>query len=154
MKAKQLNLVPLQVSLLVLSVLAVLAIAAKSAGIVLNVTGSMPAMVYRLGNGERGRLVSFCSPISHPSMGHGSCPDGSMPLIKRVVGVAGDLVTANDAGIDVNGQSVPNSRPLDLDTKGSALPHLRGDFILKQGKIWAPMATQSAPLMATQTAPP
>ncbi|HNV59743.1 MAG TPA: hypothetical protein PKH72_08815 [Rhodoferax sp.] len=53
MKAKQLNLVPLQVSLLVLSVLAVLAIAAKSVGIVLNVTGSMPAMVYRLGNGKR-----------------------------------------------------------------------------------------------------
>ncbi len=136
MKAKQLNLVPLQVSLLVLSVLAVFAIAAKSAGIVLNVTGSMPAMVYRLGNGQRGSLVSFCSPISHPSIGHGSCPDGSMPLIKRAVGVAGDLVTASDAGIEVNGQSVPNSRPLDLDTKGSALPHLRGSFSLRQGEIW------------------
>ena len=136
MKAKQLNLVPLQVSLLVLSVLAVFAIAAKSAGIVLNVTGSMPAMVYRLGNGQRGSLVSFCSPISHPSIGHGSCPDGSMPLIKRVVGVAGDLVTATDAGIDINWRPVPNSRPLDLDTKGSALPHLRGSFSLRQGEIW------------------
>ena len=136
MRAKQLNLLPLQLSLLALSVLAVLAIAAKSAGIVLNVTGSMPAMVYRLGHGERGSLVSFCSPISHPSIGHGSCPDGSMPLIKRVVGVAGDLVTASDTGIKVNGQPVPNSRPLDLDIKGSALPHLRGDFILKQGEIW------------------
>ena len=136
MKTKQLNLVPLQVSLLVLSVLAVFAIAAKSAGIVLNVTGSMPAMVYRLGNGERGSMASFCSPISHPSIGHGSCPDGSMPLIKRVVGVADDLVTASDAGIEVNGQSVPNSRPLDLDNKGSALPHLRGSFSLRQGEIW------------------
>ncbi len=136
MKAKQLNLVPLQVSLLVLSVLAVLAIAAKSVGIVLNVTGSMPAMVYRLGNGERGSMVSFCSPISHQSIGHGSCPDDSMPLIKRAVGVAGDLVTASDAGIEVNGQPVPNSRPLHLDTKGSALPHLRGSFSLRQGEIW------------------
>ncbi len=137
MQVKQLNLVPLQLSLLALSVLAVFAIAAKSAGIVLNVTGSMPAMVYRLGHGERGSLVSFCSPISHPSIGHGSCPDGSMPLIKRVVGVAGDRVTASYAGIEVNGQPVPNSRPRDLDTKGSALPHLRGVFILKQGEIWA-----------------
>ncbi|MDD3936024.1 S26 family signal peptidase [Rhodoferax sp.] len=136
MKAKQLNLVPLQVSLLALSVLAVFAIAAKSAGIVLNVTGSMPAMVYRLGNGERGSLVNFCTPISHPSIGHGSCPDGSMPLIKRVVGVAGDLVTASDAGIEVNGQPVSNARPLDLDNKGSALPHLRGSFSLRQGEIW------------------
>jgi conjugative transfer signal peptidase TraF len=136
MQVKQLNLLPLQLSLLVLSVLAIFAIAAKSAGIVLNVTGSMPAMVYRLGHGERGSMASFCSPISHQSIARGSCPDGSMPLIKRVVGVAGDLVTASDTGIKVNGQPVPNSRPLDLNTKGSALPHLRGDFILKQGEIW------------------
>ncbi|MCK9215897.1 MAG: S26 family signal peptidase, partial [Rhodoferax sp.] len=71
-----------------------------------------------------------------PSIGHGSCPDGSMPLIKRVVGVAGDLVTATDHGVEINGQPVPNSRPLDLDTKGQALPHLRGIFTLKQGEIW------------------
>ena len=136
MQIKQLNLVPLHASLLVLSVLAVLAIAAKSAGIVLNVTGSMPAMVYRLGNGERGSMVSFCSPISHQSIGHGSCPDDSMPLIKRAVGVAGDLVAITDAGIDINWRPVQNSRPLDLDTKASALPHLRGSFSLRQGEIW------------------
>lgn len=136
MPAKPLNLVPLHVSLLVFSAVAVFAIAAKSAGIVLNVTGSMPDMVYALGHGEKGSMVSFCTPISHPYMGHGSCPDGSMPLIKRVVGVAGDRVTVTDAGIDIHGQPVPNSKPLDLDTMGSALPHLRGSFILKQGELW------------------
>jgi type IV secretory pathway protease TraF len=103
MPAKPLNLVPLHVSLLVLSAMAVFAIAAKSAGIVLNVTGSMPDMVYAVGHGEKGSMVSFCSPISHPSIGHGSCPDGSMPLIKRVVGVAGDRVTASDAGLKSTG---------------------------------------------------
>ena len=137
MPAKQRNLVPLYLSLVVLSVVASLAMVAKSAGIVFNVTGSMPGTVYKLGHGEKGSLVSFCSPIPHPSIGHGSCPDGSMPLIKRVVGVAGDLVTATDAGMEINGQPVPNSRPLDLDTKGQALPHLRGSFTLKQGEIWA-----------------
>jgi len=137
MQAKHLNLVPLQVSLLVLSVLATFAIAAKSSGLVLNITGSMPGTIYKLGHGEKYSLASFCSPIPHPSIGHGSCPDGSMPLIKRVVGVAGDLVTATDAGIDINGQPEPNSRPLDLDTLGRALPHLRGSFTLKQGEIWA-----------------
>jgi hypothetical protein len=85
-------------SLLALSVFVdgLFAIAAKSAGIVLNVTGSMPddglqtwAMV------KEGSMASFCSPISHPSVGHGSCPDGSMPLIKRVVGVAGDRRDSN-----------------------------------------------------------
>ena len=137
MQAKKLNLVPLQVSLLVLSVLATFAIVAKSSDLVLNVTGSMPGTIYKLDHGEKYSLASFCSPIPHPSSGHGSCPDGSMPLIKRVVGVAGDLVTATDAGIDINGQPVPNSRPLDLDTLGRALPHLRGSFTLKQGEIWA-----------------
>jgi hypothetical protein len=34
---------------------------------VLNVTGSMPGIVYQLGHGEKGSLVSFCSPIAHPS---------------------------------------------------------------------------------------
>jgi conjugative transfer signal peptidase TraF len=60
-----------------------------------------------------------------------------MPLVKRVVGVAGDFVTATDAGIEINGLPVPNSRPLDLDARGSALPHLRGSFRLKHGEIWA-----------------
>jgi len=137
MKAKHLNLVPLYVTLLAMSATAIFAIVAKSSGLVLNVTGSMPGIVYKLGRGEKGSFATFCSPIPHPSIGRGSCPDGSMPLIKRVVGIAGDLVTASDAGIDINGQSVPNSRPLDLDTKESALPHLRGSFRLKQGEIWA-----------------
>jgi hypothetical protein len=87
MQAKQLNLVPLYLTLLVLSVVAIFAMVAKSVGVVLNVTGSMPGPVYKLGHGEKGSLASFCSPIPHPSIGHGSCPDGSMPLIKRVVGL-------------------------------------------------------------------
>ena len=137
MQAKQLNLVPLYVTLPVLGAVATLAIVAKSSDLVLNVTGSMPGIVYKLGQGEKGSLASFCSPTPHPSIGHGSCPDGSMPLMKRVVGVAGDLVTATDAGIEINGQPVQNSRPLDLATNGRTLPHLRGSFRIKQGEIWA-----------------
>lgn len=136
MQAKQLNLVPLYVTLLVLSVVATFAIVAKSFDIVLNVTDSMTAMVYKMGHGEKGSMVSFCSPIPHPSIGHGPCPNGSMPLVKRVVGVAGDFVMATDAGIEINGLPVQNSRPLDLNARGSALPHLRGSFGLKQGEIW------------------
>lgn len=115
----------------------IVAIVAKSSGIVLNITGSMPGTLYKLGHGEKGSLASFCSPIAHPSIGHGACPDGSLPLLKRVVGVAGDRVTAADHGVQINGQSLPNSRPLDLDTQGKALPHLRGSFTLKQGEFWA-----------------
>ena len=136
MQAKPLNLIPLHLTLLAMSATALIALIAKSSGLVLNVTGSMPGIVYQLGHGEKGSLVSFCSPIARPSIGYGGCPDGSLPLIKRVVGVSGDRVTARNAGIEVNGQPVPNSRPLDLVAKGHALPHLRGSFRLKQGEIW------------------
>ena len=137
MAAKQLNLVPLYVTLLALSGLAIFAMTAKSSGIVLNVTGSMPGIFYKLGHGEKGSLASFCSPIARQSIGYGACPDGSLPLLKKVVAVAGDRVTAADHGLQINGQPLPNSRPLDLDTQGRVLPHLRGSFTIKQGEIWA-----------------
>ncbi len=136
-KTQHWNYVPLVVPALALLLLAVFAMAAKSLGIVLNVTDSMPGIVYQLGHGERGSITTFCAPIPHPSMGRGPCPDGSLPLIKRIVGVAGDVVNATDAGIEINGQPVPHSRPLDLESKGKALPHLRGIFRLQDGEIWA-----------------
>ena len=124
-------------SALALLLLAVFTVAAKSLGMVLNVTNSMPGIVYQLGHGEKGSIAAFCAPISHQSVGRGPCPDGSLPLIKRVAGVAGDLVAATDAGIEINGQPVPHSRPLDLESKEKALPHLRGVFRLQKGEIWA-----------------
>ena len=137
MTTRQLNFTPVYLSLFAFFVVVTVAIAAKAFGFVLNVTDSMPGMVYQLGHGEKGSIVAFCSPMPYPSIGRGPCPDGSMSLVKRVVGVAGDIVTATDAGIEINGQPVPNSRPIDRDSKGSALPHLRGFFILVQGEIWA-----------------
>lgn len=137
MKTHHWNRWPLMVSALALVGLAVLAMAAKSLGMVLNVTDSMPGIVYQLGHGERGSIAAFCAPIAHQSISRGPCPDGSLPLIKRVVGVAGDLVNATDAGIEINGLTVPHSRPLDLGSKGKALPHLRGVFRLQDGEIWA-----------------
>jgi hypothetical protein len=69
MQAKPLNLIPLHVTLLAMSATALIALIAKSSGLVLNVTGSMPGIVYQLGHGEKGSLVSFCSPIARPSIG-------------------------------------------------------------------------------------
>jgi conjugative transfer signal peptidase TraF len=135
-KNRKWNCVPLVATMLALLLLAAVAITAKSLGFVLNVTASMPGIVYRLGNGERGSVTAFCSPIQHPSLGRGSCPDGSLPLIKRVAGVAGDVVTATDAGVEINGRLCPQSRPLDLDSQGKTLPHLRGVFVLKDDEVW------------------
>lgn len=136
MTTRQLNFTPLYLSVFAFFVVVTVAISAKAFDLVLNVTDSMPSIVYRLGQGEKGSIVTFCSPRPHPSIGRGPCPDGSMPLLKRVVGVASDCVTATDAGVDINGQPIPNSRPFDLDSKGRTLPHLRGSFTLKRGEIW------------------
>ena len=136
-KTRKWNCLPLAVPMVALLLLVVFAITAKAVGIVLNVTDSMPGIVYRLGHGEIGSVIAFCSPIPHASMGRGPCPDGSLPLIKRVAGVAGDVVTATDAGVEINGRPLPHSRPLDLDSQGKTLPHLRGVFRLKAGEIWA-----------------
>jgi len=135
-KNRKWNCVPLVATIPPLLLLAAFAITAKSLGFVLNVTASMPGIVYRLENGERGSVTAFCSPISHPSLGRGPCPDGSLPLIKRVAGVAGDVVIATDAGVEINGRPLPHSRPLDLDSQGKTLPHLRGVFRIKDGEIW------------------
>lgn len=135
MDAKQLNLTPLYAALLWLAVVATFAMAAKATGIVINFTGSMPDAVYKIGVGERGSVASFCSPTPHSGR-RGFCPDGSMPLVKRVVGVAGDAVNVTNDGVEINGHAVPNSRPLDNNFEGKALPHLRGEFLLKHGEIW------------------
>lgn len=136
MHERRLNFTPICVALLALTVLMALAITAKAFGVVLNFTDSMPDVIYRLGHGEKGSIIALCAPIPHASIGHGPCTDGSMPLLKRVVAVAGDEVRATDHGIEVNGRTVPNSKPFDLASNGGPLPHLRGTFTLRAGEIW------------------
>jgi len=136
MHGRRLNFRPIYVALLALTMLVVLAITAKVSGLALNFTASMPDVVYRVGHGEKGSIAVLCAPIPHTSIGHGPCPDGSMPLLKRVVAVEGDEVRVTDYGVEVNGKAVPNSKPLDLASNGRALPHLRGIFLLKSGETW------------------
>lgn len=87
MTTRQLNFTPIYVSLLAFFVVVTFAIAAKSSNIVLNVTDSMPGMVYQLGHAEKGDIIAFCSPIPRPSIARGPCPDGSMPLLKESWGL-------------------------------------------------------------------
>ena len=136
MHGRQLNFRPIYVALLALAALVVLAITAKVSGMALNFTASMPDVIYRVGHGEKGNIAVLCAPIPHTSIGHGPCPDGSMPLLKRVVAVEGDEVRVTDYGVEVNGKTVPNSKPFDLASNGRALPHLRGIFFLRSGETW------------------
>lgn len=46
-------------------------------------------------------------------------------LLKRLMAVSGDTVSITDAGVEINGTFVPNTKPLDADNVGDPLPRLR-----------------------------
>jgi conjugative transfer signal peptidase TraF len=45
----------------------------------------------------------------------------ALPLLKRVVALAGDLVSVSSSGVSINGQLLPNSAPLSHDEAGRPL---------------------------------
>jgi conjugative transfer signal peptidase TraF len=121
---------------------------AWAAGLRWNGTPSYPRGLWRIvapydpAHG-RGSIVLFCAPDS-PLMrtarerGYlraGLCPGGAGALLKRVVAVPGDRVTATPKGVSVNDVELPNSRPLPADTHGRPLPRARG-ALLSAGQVW------------------
>jgi conjugative transfer signal peptidase TraF len=70
----------------------------------------------------RGYLNVAYSPASH--------------LLKRLAGVAGDRVTIDWAGVEVNGTRLVNSAPHNCDGAGRPLqPYLLKDYILNSGEV-------------------
>lgn len=127
--------------LLALSLVIVGGWVAKEAGWRVNITGSLPGVFYRVSEApERGDYIQFCPPVvvavlpdSRP--GEPSCA-GKVPLIKRVVAVAGDRVVVDDAGVGVNGERLPNSKPRRFASDGSPLPSAIGVYVLGPGQLW------------------
>ena len=66
----------------------------------------------------------------------GYSPAGTCSLIKRLAATAGDRVTINGAGVEVNGVRLPNSEPCVADAAGRPLKHyVLTDYILRPGEI-------------------
>jgi conjugative transfer signal peptidase TraF len=116
-------------------------------GFRLNLTYSVPFGLYRL-SGARpsvGDTVSFCLPSGNPYaalaldrgyVGHGGCPSGLRPLLKRLVAASGDFLTIGPEGISVNGVLLPDSsRPIS-DSRGRSLPR----SLLRAGAVPPGMA--------------
>jgi conjugative transfer signal peptidase TraF len=58
-------------------------------------------------------------------------------LMKRFLGLPGDVVSVTDAGIIIKGTLVPNTKPLHCDNIGDPLPHLRFlDYTLKENEAF------------------
>jgi conjugative transfer signal peptidase TraF len=111
----------------------------------INVTQSLPTGVYRMETVpiHRGSYVLACPPPWAGELARrrhylwsGTCPGGSTYLGKQVVAVAGDTVELDDDGLLVNRSRIPNSAPLESDTRGRPMPQLRGRWVLPVDAIW------------------
>lgn len=57
-------------------------------------------------------------------------------LMKRYLGLPGDVVSVTDEGIVINGVFVPNTKPLPCDNIGAPLPRLRFiGYTLKENEV-------------------
>lgn len=100
-----------------------------------NTTPSLPYGVYWVINAppQPGRYGSFCPSLVVPVFAlarerlylpSGGCPGNVRPLLKQIAAVAGDTVSIDADGVRVNGQLLPNSRPLQRDGAGRPMPRL------------------------------
>lgn len=99
------------------------------AGLHVNITPSIPLGLYIRTQQPiaRGVLVELC-PVdmargeSTRYRGFGlACPDYALPLLKPVVAIGGDRVDVRPDGLAVNGELLPNTKPLAYDRRGLPL---------------------------------
>lgn len=120
-------------------------------GVVFNYTHSAPFGLYREEFDSEAAIhdpapyVFFCPDRRWPSMRGEpnyrdpmrTCPDGFSPLIKPVVAWPGDLVSVSANGIRVNGRPLPNSAPIERDSKGQQLrPFAHGEYRVGPNELW------------------
>ncbi len=121
-----------------------------AAGARINRTNSLPQGLYWLVDKEpeRGDIVSFWPDGSEPfqiarernyiipgqycNRGDG----GYAPLMKKLMGVPGDIVSITEDGVIVNGALIANSRPFESDGVGDPLPVVRlHEYILRENEV-------------------
>lgn len=98
-----------------------------------NATASLPVGIYQLSPTEpqRGELACVCLHGSFVALAaergyltQGPCPSGLQPLLKKVVGLPGDSIRQDPAGIWINGVLWQRSRTRDVDSLGRSMPHV------------------------------
>lgn len=116
------------------------------AGFRLNTGVSYPSGLYQLVNGKqdyrKGDLVLFCPP-DNPMMAQalardyikpGLCRGGFTPVIKKIMAVAGDIVTT-DGLVRINSVTVPHARILWADHEDRPLSS-PGTLTLTEGQYF------------------
>jgi len=108
---------------------------AHQAGLRFNTTRSIPLGLYTMSHDpiEKGAYVLFCPP-ERPEfdlakergyIGAGFCPGGYGNMMKKVLATHNDIVSVTDDGVRINGELIPRSQPIDADSAGRPLPHVR-----------------------------
>ena len=117
------------------------------AGARFNMTNSLPLGLYWVTGGSiaRNSYVRFCPPaigafaeaMKRGYLHRGHCPSGYVPMLKRVSGVAGDVIDISPPGVYVNGAQLPLSQPRKMDGLGRLLPWPDSvHMVLKASQLW------------------
>src|SRR5258707_10510896 len=100
--------------------------------LIVNRTHSLPVGLYYWSNVpiKNGSIVLFkpdqSTPLQQLGINRGY-EERKLPLLKRVVALAGDVVLVSSSGVSINGQLLPNSATLFDDEAGSPLTMARLD---------------------------
>jgi len=112
------------------------------ADFLVNTTHSMPlGLYYRVARPiGKGSLVSFRLDLQSPAQRLGierGYDHGSVPLLKRVVALAGDTVSVQPSGVFVDGTLIPNSVPERCDKQKRSLePASLENYTLHPGEAF------------------
>ncbi len=110
-------------------------------GMRINRTHSLPKGIYWMVNKtpERGDIVAFWPQDNQalrlgrergyiiPGVYNKADGIGYGLLLKRYLGLPGDIVSITDIGITINGVAIPNTKPLNADNMGDPLPRIHLD---------------------------
>lgn len=114
-------------------------------GVRINTSSSIPLGLYVVTCISNAKLIEFCpsEPFATQSSERGyrthglSCPDGAVPILKPIVASEGDIVVVSLDGIQVNGQTLPQTAPLTADRAGRQLqPWPFGKYRVGPGEVW------------------
>lgn len=122
---------------------------AAQAGIRVNTSPSSPRGIWIMADDHvfpvHGTYVAVCLPDEWAAFAaardytarKGECPGQREALVKRVVAIPGDTVTIDDRGMSVNGQLIPDSKPLETDTQNRPLQGVaQGTYEVRPNQMW------------------
>ncbi|WP_171034216.1 conjugative transfer signal peptidase TraF [Lichenicoccus roseus] len=115
----------------------------------LNMTPSMPVGLWAVSRRPpaqltRGSIVAICLPMSigipareRGYVTGGECPGQTMPMLKTIAAVPGDIVAISTRGLSVNGVLLAHSQALGRDSKGRPLTGMAiGTYSVRQSVFW------------------